>query len=516
MASVAVGQQSCANPVSLIANEAPPSMDSSLTGFTAKNVVRVVVRSKMVDGRGSDAWGFEFVGGNNNNCVPDIAWSMQQANATCEDVWSAMYDWTVLRDECGFAYESIAGHQDVFTGVLRVSQTDALGTIRGVPQTRLSQKDLALIFRFDNEKTFTDFVTPQVYAPVLVMSAVTEAKWDRADQKLTMVIYNSVQYPFSLSVPYNASGEYMELGAGASIVYSNDQESNCPGEAPLACQRYATLELTPNEDTCVLDGFYTFQMVVSCSPSLAVGTECAIDPNNNKVNVTVYLDSGNLCGAVEVLTDESSLSLQLTTHADNTFSLPEKTGFFADQDIFVKAVLSSNRVSVADSTIREIIVDQRTLYSLNNGNNGVSDNGTVASFGLVNPDAPTGGINGFKFRPVGSLFAVAEDQKRGLPITVTIRAAYKASGLGKRSNNALQFANFIIRRQLNADGTLTETEKAANIAIDLSAAIATTNSNSNGSGSADDGDDEQNNLAQHSSASTVSAIFAIVIFAILF
>jgi hypothetical protein len=184
----------------------PANLVAAQSGFVSMNTLRLQVTSDQVDNRP-----VSVVSLPSGSCtVPTATVPRPGVSATpaCQEDLTLDFDWPTLRPCLSV---TTVGTQQVFTGTLRVTQTDTLDALRNEAITRTTVTDLEYTVAFETESMLT-LATVRVFAPVAVQAAVTQSRVvttagaSASPIQVEVRVFTSVQGPYQIGTPTCTTG----------------------------------------------------------------------------------------------------------------------------------------------------------------------------------------------------------------------------------------------------------------------------------------------------------------------
>jgi len=229
---------------------------------------------------------------------------------------------------------------------MAVTYSDAIivnDTVRSVNLTRTSTSDLKYQIVFPT--TILVQTSAIASSDPRVLSAIIGQSYNPQDGKLTVQLFTSIQYPYTLSTITTQLTPFQTSSVEAVNV-------TCPDVVNQPCSQQWQIIISRSGNKCDFDGSYIYSFTATCQAS---ESNCPLDSTPFVVNVTFSLSTEDVCG---IVTDTTHVTGTLQTwdaydSAAESFS-SSKHAFLTSQFIYFSLEIVSDSSSLVTTTVESV------------------------------------------------------------------------------------------------------------------------------------------------------------------
>ncbi len=241
-----------------------PTLDVSQSGFVARDVLRLVIKSPFVISRSNLTFSI-------GSCP---AYNVSIEISLCRYVYNTYFNWIqIWNDNCAPVITTINGDTKEFILFLKATFTETFPDLRKRNIERTVSENLAFriaIPTFVTIKTLNQTLLPP--SSIVVKGIVVSRMFDAQSHTGTLILRTKTEKPGYLTAVRVSD---TLAGVTTSIVQVGNFNVSCPNATVNCIQEWQlTSVLNPNMGVCKLDDVYTVKWNTTCHyPCSATGEE---------------------------------------------------------------------------------------------------------------------------------------------------------------------------------------------------------------------------------------------------
>jgi hypothetical protein len=267
-------------------------------------------------------------------------------------------------------------NEEIYSGVVYVSQKEDIGTIGGQPLQRTVKSAFPIRITFKKSISITSSV--QYNSSLIIDAAVTKLEYVKGPPQ-----YGIIEFTTSVNYPNKIIPTWISTPSGLSATVT-DISSPCPNNGPCIQTFRMIISIS---SACSFTGSYAFNFGFGCQGNQACSPQ-------QPTNITFNINSEDFCTTTGV---NIGLSGYITAYKNELHTLTSAV-FEPNSFVYFKAFMSATSVQLKSVNIT------RVHWTSGNETRVLFDNRTLTADGILEEFSTAG--DSFKFKTLSSHFTM--------------------------------------------------------------------------------------------------------------